>query len=51
MSEMKTNEKKKWDKLNVVVINVKEYEEAILANANSVCGVGCGWKVTCNVRL
>ena len=35
-------EKTKWLKPEPTVINIKQYEKAILANANSICGTGCG---------
>lgn len=44
MNENKTNEKMQWMKPEVIVINVEEYEELILANANSF---NCGWDVIC----
>ena len=34
-------EKAKWFKPELTLINIKKYEKAILANANSICGYGC----------
>lgn len=53
------NEKKMsehlWVKPEVTVINLKEYEDAIVANARSGsgcgCGCGCNWSVGCKILL
>ena len=56
MNDEKKSGKQKWIKPDVVVINVKEYEKAIIANANSMCGGGgggmnCGWNVICAMSM
>lgn len=59
MKDVKKCGKEKWNKPEAMVINVREYENAILANANSICGIpcgggcgiNCGWKVTGNMLL
>lgn len=51
MNEIQTSEKLNWIKPEVGVINLKEYEKAIIANARSTgncgCGCGCEWSVGC----
>ncbi|MCI9142197.1 MAG: hypothetical protein HFH87_06170 [Lachnospiraceae bacterium] len=38
-----------WVKPEITIINLKEYENAILANARSGGGCGCDWSVGCKI--
>lgn len=55
MENQKRISERSWVKPEVMIINLKEYEEAIVANARSGsgCGGGCGcaWSVGCRILL